>query len=122
MLDCTFILEHEFTQFAKHSLPLAIIQLQSIGEALTNDTKIEGPDTGDDAAEVQEERDQQEQIVGNYSDRQAEIERAIKWIKEKGGICAVCGKKIEGPRRDINPASITCIEHKDQENSLDLAD
>ena len=95
-------------------------ELRSISEALANDTKIEGPDTGDDAAEVQEERDQQEQIVSNYRDRQAVIERAVKWIKEKGGVCAVCGKPIEETRRDADPASITCKEHRDLEDTIEL--
>lgn len=94
-------------------------ELAEIEETLRKN-KVEGPETGDDVVENQEERDQQEQIIFNAKERQTEIERAIKWTKENGGICAVCNKPIETTRRDADPASVTCIKDRELEDTIEV--
>jgi len=103
-----------------HYLNLLEQELKNIEEALINDQQIEMPDTGDDSAENQETRDQQEEIVKNYLERKREIERAIKWTKENGSICAVCRQPIEESRRDADPASITCKAHRDEDDTIEI--
>jgi len=95
-------------------------ELAEIESELAKIVPIEATATGDDVAEAQETRDQQQQIVATRKERQVEIERALIWKASHGNRCAVCDQTIENARLEADLASITCIEHRDQEDTVEI--
>ncbi|MFA6254243.1 MAG: hypothetical protein WC640_03285 [Candidatus Paceibacterota bacterium] len=90
-------------------------KLQEIEAAIVNDSDVSEPTVSDDAAESSEERAEQDSLIDNHRRERFEIIRAIKWLKEKGNVCYVCGGPIEKQRREVYLPAMTCLAHLREE-------
>ena len=78
------------------------------------------PMSGDDVGSQRDDRERLEQEIANTEDMINEAERTLNWATKNGFVCAVCRKPIETDRLDADPASITCKEHRDQEDTIEI--
>lgn len=94
-------------------------------EKLANEQRLaevqeDKPISSDDVGSRRDDRDRFEQQISNTFDLIEEAKRALAWADKNGFICAVCRKPIEEDRLEADPASVTCKEHRDQEDSASL--
>lgn len=78
------------------------------------------PMSGDDVGSQRDDRERLEQEIANTEGLIIENERALNWAEKNGFICAVCRKPIEKDRLDADPASLTCKEHRDEEDTVEI--
>jgi RNA polymerase-binding transcription factor DksA len=89
-------------------------------EARLKEIQDDKPMSGDDVGSQRDDRERVEQEIANTEDLIIEANRAITWATKNGFICAVCSKPIEKDRLDADPASLTCKEHRDEEDTIEL--
>lgn len=89
-------------------------------EARLKDIQEDKPMSGDDVGSQRDDRERLEQEIANTSAMINEAERALQWATENGFICAICRRNIETDRLDADPASITCKEHRDEEDTVEI--
>jgi|GEM_PF-1259094 len=77
-------------------------------------------DSDDERGDRQNEKQTAEETLTRIGSQIEEAEKAIRWAEKNGFVCAVCGKEIETARLNIDTASITCIEHKGQEDEIEV--
>ncbi|MFA6476362.1 MAG: hypothetical protein WCV68_02990 [Candidatus Paceibacterota bacterium] len=78
------------------------------------------PMSGDDVGSQRDDRERLEQEIANTEGLILENERALHWALANGFVCAVCRKPIERDRLDADPASLTCKEHRDEEDTVEI--
>ena len=89
-------------------------------EARLKEIQEDKPMSGDDVGSQRDDRERLEQEIANTNDLIVEANRAIEWATKNNFICAVCRKPIEKDRLDADPASLTCKEHRDEEDTIKL--
>ncbi|HRZ30157.1 MAG TPA: hypothetical protein P5274_00585 [Candidatus Paceibacterota bacterium] len=89
-------------------------------EARLKEIQDDKPMSGDDVGSQRDDRERLEQEIANTEDLISEANRALTWAKKNGFVCAVCRKPIEKDRLDADPASLTCKEHRDEEDAIEL--
>jgi RNA polymerase-binding transcription factor DksA len=100
-----------------------VVNLQSEkerAESELRDIQDDKPVSTDDVGSQRDDRERLEGEIRNTEDLIIEGERALRWVQENGFICAVCQKPIERDRLDADPASITCKEHRDEEDTIEV--
>ena len=93
---------------------------RAINEQRLAEVQEDKPISSDDVGSQRDDRDRFEQEIANTSALIEEGERALAWAEKNGFICAFCRKPIEEDRLEADPASVTCKEHRDQEDSVSL--
>jgi RNA polymerase-binding transcription factor DksA len=93
---------------------------RTINEQRLAEVQEDQPISSDDIGSQRDDRDRFEQEISNTSELIEEAERALTWGEKNGFICAICRKPIECDRLEADPASVTCKEHRDQEDSVSL--
>lgn len=91
-------------------------------EARLKEIQDDKPMSSDDVGSQRDDRETLEQQIANTNDLINEAERALGWTKEHGFVCAFpgCKNKIEPKRLEVDISSITCIEHRDEEDKIEL--
>ncbi len=97
-----------------------LIESKKGDEARLKEIQDDKPMSGDDVGSQRDDRERLEQEIANTEGLIVENERALNWAIAKGFVCAVCRKPIERDRLDADPASITCKEHRDEEDTVEI--
>lgn len=91
----------------------------SLGKADENENPSQ-PIDDEDLVEDNEEKERRQALGNELEKEELEIIGAIKWIGEHGDVCAFagCDSKVGDRRRQADPASITCAEHREEEDRI----
>jgi len=77
-------------------------------------------DSADEYGDRQNELQTLEETIDGTKKQIDEVEKTIRWAEKNGFVCAVCGKEIEPDRLDADLASITCKNHKGEEDGIEV--
>lgn len=77
-------------------------------------------DSADEFGDRQNELRTLEETIDGAKNQIDEVEKTIRWAKEHGFVCAICGKEIETDRLEADLASIACKEHRSEEDGIEV--
>lgn len=99
---------------------ISLTETKKEDEKRLKEVQDDKPMSGDDVGSQRDDRERLEQEISNTEGLIVEAERALRWAEINGFVCAVCRKPIERDRLEADSASITCKEHRDEEDTVEI--
>ncbi len=115
------VLEQKLVEITEELKAVGIHNPQNPSDwiAVPEELDAEEPDENLSADAVEAWNERTALVATLEKDYNGIISALARIEKDAFGTCEICGKQIEEKRLDANPISRTCIEHRENENTLE---